>query len=187
MSHVTPPFAVTLPMHSGAGAAPAPAASAALLERLREMKRNAQRAEGESSSVRASWLEAVDVLLRVLRGWLQPATSQGLARINLASVHVADDEAGAYDAPALKITVPGPQVIWVRPVGTLCVGARGIVDIVCGSSRALLVLNRAGIWKIQSVARSASGSPRRPDGRPSSSLVPLDENEFARALTELIL
>ncbi len=179
MSRVTPPFATTLPMLS-----PAPPPPSALLERLRELQLDAQQAEEESSSVRESWLVAVEALLAVLRGWLEAAVRQGLARIDLASVHVADDDVGAYDAPALKIALPGQRVVWVRPVGTLCVGARGIVDIVSGSSRALLVLNRAGIWKIRSPASAAA---RRGDGGPSPSLVPLDENEFARALTQLIL
>ncbi len=138
------------------------------------MKRNEHELDVESSSLRASWLEAVDALLRTIRHWLDRAVREGLAKIDIASVHVPEDAVGAYDAPALKITLPGRRTVWVRPVGTLCVGGRGIVDVVSGSSRALLVLNRAGIWKIR-----ASG--------PSSALVPLDENEFARALTELIL
>jgi hypothetical protein len=151
-----------------------PYAPAELLQRLREMKRSEQELEVESSSVRASWLEAVDSLLRTMRHWLDRAVREGLAKIDVASVHVPDDAVGAYDAPALKITLPGPRVVWVRPVGTLCVGARGIVDVVSDSSRMLLVLNRAGIWKIRVAGNS-------------SALVPLDENEFARALTELIL
>jgi hypothetical protein len=145
-----------------------------LLQRLREMRRSAQEHDVESSSVRANWLDAVDALLRVLRGWLERAVVEGLVRIDIASVHVPDDAVGAYDAPALKITLPSHLVVWVRPVGTLCVGARGIVDVVCGSNRALLVLNRAGVWKIRGVG-------------PSSALAPLDENAFARALMELIL
>jgi hypothetical protein len=59
-------------------------------------------------------------------------------------------------------------------VGTLRVGAQGIVDVVCGSSRALLVLNRAGVWKIRGAGAS-------------STLTELDEQTFARALGELIL
>jgi hypothetical protein len=148
--------------------------SAALLQRLREMKRAVVGVDAESAHTRALWLEAVEAMLRALRSWLQRAVDEGLARIDVASVHVPDDEVGAYDAPALKITFPGPRIVWVRPVGTLCVGARGIVDLVCGSSRALLVLNRAGVWKIRSVL-------------PASALVPLDENAFARTLADLIL
>src|SRR5581483_5399197 len=110
MSRVTPSFATTLPMLS-----PAPPPPAALLERLRELQLDAQQAEEESSSVRESWLVAVEALLAVLRGWLEAAVRQGLARIDLASVHVADDDVGAYDAPALKITLPGQRIVWVRP------------------------------------------------------------------------
>jgi hypothetical protein len=159
---------------------------AALLQRLREMKQGVQERDVETAALRASWLEAVDALLGDLRSWLERAAAEGLVRIDLASVHVADDAVGAYDAPALKITVPGSRVVWIRPVGTLCVGARGIVDIVCGSNRALLVLNRAGIWKIRGAARQEEQHETEgPGSRPP--LVALDESEFARALTELIL
>jgi hypothetical protein len=103
-----------------------------------------------------------------------PAVQEGLARLDVATVHVDQDDVGAYDAPALKITLPGARVVWVRPVGTLRVGAQGIVDVVSGSSRALLVLNRAGVWKIRSAG-------------PQSTLVLLDGHTFARALGELIL
>jgi hypothetical protein len=103
-----------------------------------------------------------------------PAVQEGLARLDMATVHVDQDDVGAYDAPALKIALPGARIVWVRPVGTLRVGAQGIVDVVCGSSRALLVLNRAGVWKIRSAG-------------PSSTLVLLDGHTFARALGELIL
>lgn len=152
--------------------------AAALLQQLRGMKQRAEEEEVESAAARERWLDAVESLLRTLRGWLQRAVDEQLARVDVASVHVADDDVGAYDAPALKITLPGPRIVWVRPVGTLRIGAQGIVDLVCGSSRALLVLNRAGVWKI----RPPSGG-----GEPSAPLVPLDEQVFARTLGELIL
>lgn len=149
-------------------------ATAALLQRLRDMKRQEEETDVESTQARTRWLDAVENLLATIRAWLQPASSEGLARIDAASVHVADDDVGAYDAPALKLAFPGTRIVWVRPVGTLRVGAQGIVDLVCGSSRALLVLNRAGVWKIR--GPGASGS-----------LAPLDAESFARALGELIL
>jgi hypothetical protein len=149
-------------------------AAAALLQRLREMKRQDEESDVESTQARTRWLEAVENLLATIRTWLQPASGEGLARIDAASVHVADDDVGAYDAPALKLAFPGARIVWVRPVGTLRVGAQGIVDLVCGSSRALLVLNRAGVWKIRGPG-------------PSGSLAPLDAESFARALGELIL
>jgi hypothetical protein len=154
-------------------AAPADA-SASLLERLRELKRKDDENEVESTAVRTRWLESVDMLMRAVRAWMLPAVQEGLARLDLATVHVEKDDVGAYDAPALKIALPGARIVWVRPVGTLLVGAQGIVDVVCGSNRALLVLNRAGVWKIR-----GAGS--------SSTLVLLDGHTFAQALGELIL
>jgi len=151
-----------------------PDASASLLERLRDLKRKDDENEVESTAARTRWLESVDMLMRAVRAWMLPAVQEGLARLDMATVHVDQDDVGAYDAPALKIALPGARIVWVRPVGTLRVGAQGIVDVVCGSSRALLVLNRAGVWKIRSAG-------------PASTLVLLDGHTFARALGELIL
>ncbi len=145
-----------------------------LLQELREMKRRDEEADVESSNARGRWLEAVMALLGVVRTWLGPAVAEGLARIDAASVHVADDDVGAYDAPALQITFPGARLVWVRPVGTLRVGGQGLVDLVCGSNRALLVLNRAGVWKIRGAG-------------PKANLVLLDVHAFSKALAELLL
>ncbi|HEY3818923.1 MAG TPA: hypothetical protein VGL81_17255 [Polyangiaceae bacterium] len=154
-------------------AGPDPGGSASLLQRLRELKRKDVEDEVESTAARTRWLDSVDMLMRAVRAWMLPAEQEGLARLDMATVHVAQDDVGAYDAPALKITLPGARIVWVRPVGTLRVGAQGIVDVVCGSSRALLVLNRAGVWKLRRAG-------------PTSSLVLLDGHSFARALGELI-
>jgi hypothetical protein len=164
--------------HAPVGTATPPShPPAALLEQLQELRRAAERTEEGWAATKASWLAALDALLARLTGWLEPASGMGLARVETLSVHIACDEVGPYDAPALKVTMPGPRVVWVRPVGTLVVGARGFVEIVCGHSRGLLVLNRSGIWKL----RPAPGT------HASSLLVPLDEHEFARALMQLIL
>ncbi len=149
-------------------------ASSSLLDRLRDLKRKDEEGEVESTAARTLWLEAVDMLMRAVRAWMLPAVQEGLARLDVATVHVAQDDVGAYDAPALKIALPGARIVWVRPVGTLRVGAKGIVDVVCGSNRALLVLNRAGVWKIRSAG-------------PTSTLVLLDGHTFAKALGDLIL
>jgi hypothetical protein len=156
-------------------AAPATAAanpSIQLLEHLRALKRKDEAEDLETSAARSAWLAAVDVLMRAIRAWMLPAVEEGLARVDVATVHVDDDD-GAYDAPALKITLPGARIVWVRPVGMLRVGAQGIVDVVCGSSRALLVLNRAGVWKVRG-------------GAPAAALVVLDGHTFAWAVGELL-
>jgi hypothetical protein len=148
--------------------------ASALLAQLRDLKRGEQQSDAESTATRVRWLEAVGALLRAIRAWMLPGVEEGLVRLDTATVHVEDDDVGAYDAPALKIALPAGRIVWVRPVGTLQIGAQGIVDVVCGSSRALLVLNRAGVWKI----RGAS---------PSSALLLLDGHSFARTLGELIV
>ncbi len=147
----------------------APNALLAHLRRLREEETS----EADTTAVRQHWLLAVEQLLATLRVWLAPAQREGLVRLDAVTVHIGEDEVGAHDAPALQITMPAGRVVWVRPVGTLRIGAQGLIDVVCASSRALLVLNRAGIWKIRGAGSSAP-------------LVPLDAHAFARVLAELI-
>jgi hypothetical protein len=148
--------------------------SSALLQQLRNLKLAEEQTDAESTAARHSWLHSVDRLLAAIRGWMLPAMQEGLMRLDGAVVHVTEDDVGAYDAPALRLAMPAGRIVWVRPVGTLRVGAQGIVDVVCGSSRALLVLNRSGVWKIRGAG-------------PSAPLVALDRHTFARVLAELIL
>lgn len=147
--------------------------AAVLLAQLRDLKRRDELADVESTHARTRWLDAVDAVLHSIRGFLEQAVAEDLARVDAASVHVADDDVGAYDAPALKLTFPGARIVWVRPVGTLRVGAQGIVDVVCGSNRALVVLNRAGVWKIRGSGATAA-------------LATLDRESFAAALSDLL-
>jgi hypothetical protein len=148
--------------------------SSALMQQLRDMKRHDEQAAVESTNARARWVSAIEVLLEEAKGWLSQAVDEGLARIDTTSVHVADDDIGAYDAPALQVSFPGGRVVWVRPLGTLRVGGQGLVDLVCDSNRALLVLNRAGVWKIR-----GSG--------PTAALVELDAQSFSKALADLLM
>jgi hypothetical protein len=145
---------------------------AVLLRQLRDLKQRSVERDVESGALRAQWLSEVEGLLDAMTGWIRPAVDEGLARIERASVH-ADDDLGAYEAPAMKIVLPALRVVWVRPVGTLRVGARGIVDVVCGANRALVVLNRARAWKVRGAGATAN-------------LVPLDDQSFARTLGDLI-
>lgn len=149
-------------------------ASSLLLQQLRALKRSEEDDLAETAAARKEWIESVEGLLSALRAWMLPIVREGLARLDAAVVHVTQDDVGAYDAPALKITMPGGRVVWVRPVGTLRVGARGIVDVVCGSSRALFVLNRRGVWKVRGAG-------------PVAPLTLLDRSTFSRMLGELIL
>jgi hypothetical protein len=146
----------------------------ALMQQLRDLKRHEEQAAVESSHARTHWVGAIEALLELVKSWLSPAVEEGLARIDTTSVHVADDDIGAYDAPALQVSFPGARVVWVRPLGTLRVGGQGLVDLVCDSNRALLVLNRAGVWKIRGSASTAT-------------LVELDAQSFSKALADLLL
>jgi hypothetical protein len=149
--------------------------TAALLQQLRDMKeREAETPAIQSRSARRQWIRSVAALLDEIRSWLAPAVEEHLAALGSTSVHLADDDVGAYEAPALEIRLPGERTIWVRPVGTLRVGGQGIVDLVCGSNRALLVLNAASVWKIRGPGVT-------------SSLVTLDVHTFTRAVSELLL
>jgi hypothetical protein len=145
-----------------------------LLDVARGLKDGEERERLVSKMSRDEWLGEVSALLRTIREWLRPAVGEGLARVEPTQVRLSDAPFGDYDAPALKITLPGSRVVWVRPAGVLSVGAKGWVDVTCNASRAMLVLNRSGVWKIRS-----------PDGG-SSRLEPLDEPRFADVVAQLV-
>lgn len=146
-------------------------ADAPLLAVLRELKEREERAEVVATASRDEWIAQLEELFAWIRRLFEPAVTEGLARVDAATVRIEKDAIGDYEAPALKINVPGPRVVWVRPIGTFSVGARGMVDVVCGANRALLVLNRAGVWKVRG-------------GR--EELERLDETALVRALEELV-
>jgi hypothetical protein len=148
-----------------------------LLDVLRSMKEKDEHANIGDKLARDEWVGELDALMKTIRGWLRPALSEGLVRIDLTRPRVLDDPRfGEYEAPTMRIDLPGRRVVWVKPAGTLAVGAKGWVDVTCGRTRALLVLNRRGIWK----ARAPDGGAR------GGKLEPLDETRFARMLADLV-
>jgi hypothetical protein len=147
-----------------------------LMAFLRDMKAREEDAERASAATRSEWLTELEQLFAWLRRLLEPAVREGLALVETASTVVEKDAIGDYVAPALKVTLPGPHVVWVRPIGTFSVGARGMVDVVCGANRALLVLNRAGSWKVRGGQSSTEGGK----------LEPLDDLRFTKVLEELV-
>jgi len=149
-----------------------------LLDVLRGLKEKEEHSNIADALARDEWVAELGVLMKTLRGWLRPALSEKLVRVEASTWRLTDDPRfGEYEAPTLRIDLPGKRVIWVKPAGTLAVGAKGWVDVTCGRARAMLVLNRRGIWK----ARSSDGVTRG-EGK----LEPLDEARFARLLAELV-
>jgi len=148
-----------------------------LLELLRDMREREDRSKIRDAVARDDWVAELDRLMQELRRWLRPAVSEGLARVELVNVRVDDDHHfGPYEAPSLKIELPGRRIVSVRPAGALSVGAKGWVDLVCGRNRAMLVLNKRGMWKLRGCDAA------RKDGK----LEPLDEPHFTRVIAELV-
>jgi hypothetical protein len=149
-----------------------------LLDLMRELRDRDERDKTEGALTRDDWIGELNHLMVTVRGWLRPAVSEGLTRVEAHTVHISDGPYGEYDAPALKVDLPGDRTIWLRPAGLLAVGARGWVDVVSGANRAMLVLNRRGTWKV----RTPSGVPGTP-----GKLDVLDERRFAQMLSDLVV
>lgn len=149
-------------------------AERSLLDVARGLKDGEDRERLVSAMTRDEWLGELHALMRIVRDWLRPAVSEGLTTVEATTVRLSEPPLGDYEAPALKVTFPGARVVWVRPAGVLSVGAKGWVDVTCNASRAMIVLNRSGVWKI-----------RPPDGR-GARLEPLDEPRFADIIAQLV-
>ena len=146
-----------------------------LLAVVRGLRDREERASIATAIDRDDWLGACHALMRGLRAWLRPAEAEGLVHIEGIEVAQGEDES-SYQAPGLKVTLPGGRTLWVRPSGMLSVGAKGWVDMTCGANRAMLVLNRKSVWK----ARGCDPLNR------GAKLEPLDESRFTELFAELV-
>src|SRR5438045_2892558 len=100
-----------------------------LLQMIRELREREESERLATAITRDDWLGELHTLMHSIQIWLRPASSEGLAFVEPIHVHLSEEPVGEYDAPGLKITLPGARVVWVRPGGVLSVGAKGWVDM----------------------------------------------------------
>ncbi len=133
----------------------------ALLEKLRGDAVDAETIDEALRRQQGDWLRDLETLMDTIDGWLSEGKAEGLWRVERRTVELAEEDLGAYAAPAVSIhaRTAHPRTVKVEPRGMRVagvviasdrriVGARGRVDVTCGAGRAILLRMAPGMWKL---------------------------------------
>lgn len=93
-------------------------------------KKKAEKTEQEINwhKVRQEWIATLNSFFSEIELWLKEEIEEGLIQVEHYSVSLNEEHIGNYQAPALKIKALD-EVIHLKPVGRLIIGARGRVDM----------------------------------------------------------
>lgn len=95
---------------------------------LRKKKEEMQSQEKDWEKIRKEWLENLKQFYDTIKSWLKEELNEGLLEIEDFTVTLNEEYLGRYIAPALIIKALD-QIISLKPVGRLIIGARGRVDM----------------------------------------------------------
>jgi len=118
---------------------------------------------------RKEWLRYLDELYNMIESFLSKYTSAGQIRIAYQDVILDEENLGSYTARKMILRI-GRQEVFLLPVGTLLIGAKGRVDIIGPGARAqMLLVDKRASWAgdlIVSVEIAAGGRPVAPSESP---------------------
>lgn len=95
---------------------------------------------------KAQWILELESLFSQIKNWVKPLIARKLAKIEKGEMEIQEDLLGRYKVPTLNLHLSN-QSLFMRPVGTFIVGAKGRVDIESQGKKVTMVLHEEG-WKI---------------------------------------
>jgi hypothetical protein len=104
------------------------------------------------------WLRALGDLYQRINTFLKPYIEAGQISVSTRSFEMNEEHLGPYSAPELIIEI-GTKTVTLEPMGTVQVGNRGRVDMLCNLARAQLVLVESGTVA-QLLPSSGLGKPQ---------------------------
>jgi hypothetical protein len=135
-------------------------------------KKAEEQAEGENLQRRKSeWLRSLEKLFSKIEEWLSEPVSQDLIKLGRETVALDEYKLGTYNAPRLVLQV-GHETVYVEPVGSIIIGAKGRVDVKRGGTSFKLILTHEDKWGILEPDRTVAEQ--------------LDESTFTKALQDLL-
>ena len=122
-------------------------------ENLKELLlREKHQAEAEGTvdwgAIRDRWTSDLAELRGEIRGWLANLEQEELLTIEEAALSCSEEQLGAYDAPFLRLRFPAGEVVEVRPIARVVLGAKGRVDVTLGARRFMLFRIDEGRWEL---------------------------------------
>jgi hypothetical protein len=91
----------------------------------------------------AEWLRHLNDLYERITIFLKPYIDAGQISISTSPFEISEEHLGVYPVPQMSIAI-GNKIVTLEPIGTVQVGSRGRVDLVCNLARAQLILVETG-------------------------------------------
>lgn len=134
-------------------------------------KRLEEQAEGPVLAKRkAEWLRSLDELFEQIAFWLQEPMAQNLVTLEKETIELNEYRLGSYTAPRLVLQI-GHDTVYVEPVGTYVIGAKGRVDMKTRGASSKPIWTEDG-WGVLEPERTIARG--------------LDEATFTKALQNLL-
>ncbi|MFQ5503293.1 MAG: hypothetical protein ACE5F1_00680 [Planctomycetota bacterium] len=143
-----------------------------LIEVLRRRKETGNANEKKPAEILEEWKKTLVELFRQLEGWLKEEAEEKLLSYDRTPMTLTEELLGTYDVEQLVIRFTGGDVVVVRPVARMVVGANARVDVLAGPRREMLIRGEDH-WSI--------GRPTAKQAR-----TPLDASRFKSLLLDLI-
>lgn len=142
--------------------------------------------EQHFAEAKKGWIDDVAKLTSNMAEWLKPLVDEHTVRLEPRQVELNESDIGTYVVDALTIHLgdrevrvepQGMRIVGVIPTGKdRIIGARGLISVVCGPSRATILRRSPGVWELATA-----------DGWPADkNAVALTQETFADLLAELI-
>lgn len=104
------------------------------------------------------WLRRLDDLYLRLDTFLRPYIDAGQISISIHPIEINEEHLGSYMVPQMTINI-GNKSVLLEPMGTVQVGSRGRVDVVCNRARKMMILVESGT-EAQLLPSSGIGRPQ---------------------------
>lgn len=119
-------------------------------------KQNEEQAESANWEKRKSeWLSSLDKLFGQIEDWLSEPVSQNLIALKKETIELDEYKIGPYKASRLVLQI-GHDTVYIEPVGTIIVGAKGRVDVRTGGASFKIVLTNENKWGILEADRTVA-------------------------------
>lgn len=135
-------------------------------------KQNEEQAESAGLEKRKSeWLDSLNELFMQIEEWLSEPLSQNLITLKKEIMEFDEYKIGSYRASRLILQI-GYNTVYIEPVGTIIVGAKGRVDVKTSGTSFKLILANENSWGILQPDRIVAEK--------------LNQSTFTRALQDLL-
>lgn len=92
------------------------------------------------------WLKSLDILFSDIEKWLSPHIKKGDVEILKSPITIREENIEEYETQKMQINI-GNGFIYVKPLGTIVLGAYGRVDLYGTKGDRLLILETWENWK----------------------------------------